>query len=61
MSDILSYVPVAFWIMVAVGMFVCGGLVFYALRTKGDVSARLSHGLTSFELQAKERPNQKRL
>ena len=36
------------------------GLVFYALRTKGDVFAKLSHGLTTFELQAKERPPSKR-
>jgi len=60
MSDFISGVA-GIWIPLAALVIVCGGLVFYALRTKGDVSARLSHGLTSFELQAKERPKQKKV
>jgi hypothetical protein len=60
MSDLLSGAA-AIWIPLSILVVVCGGLVFYALRTKGDVSARISHGLTSFELEAKERPKQRRL
>ena len=58
MNDFISGMA-AIWIPLATLVLVCGGLIFYALRTKGDVSARLSQGLTSFELQAKERPKHK--
>jgi len=60
MTDFFS-ASTPFWFLLTVLVLVCGGLIFYALRTKGDVFARLSHGLTSFELQAKERPKHKRV
>jgi hypothetical protein len=59
MNDLLSSIPVGLWFMVAVLILVCGGLVFYALRSKGDVLAEMTHGATSFKLQAKERPRTK--
>jgi hypothetical protein len=60
MNDFISGTA-AIWIPAATLVIVFGALIFYALRTKGDVTARLSHGLTSFELEAKERPRQKKL
>jgi hypothetical protein len=42
-------------------ILVFGGLVFYALRTKGDVFAELSHGKTAFRFDARDRRNTKRL
>jgi hypothetical protein len=36
-------------------MFVLGVLVLYALSCKGDVSAEISHGRTTFRLVAKDR------
>jgi hypothetical protein len=42
-------------------ILVFGGLVFYALRTKGDVFAELSHGKTAFRFDARDRRNVKRL
>jgi len=53
MSD-SSLIPTAFWIFLAVALIVVGGIILYALRVKGDVVARLTHGVTSFELQAKD-------
>jgi hypothetical protein len=47
--------PAAFWIALAVSLLVAGGLVFYALYRKGDVSAEFSYGLTTFKLEAKDR------
>jgi hypothetical protein len=49
-----------FWTMVIVAVLVCGGLGFYALRSKGDVFMEASHGNSSFKLQAKERPPKKK-
>jgi hypothetical protein len=42
---------------VVVGLFilVSAVLVLYALRNKGDVRAELSHGSTSFRLEATDR------
>jgi cytochrome c-type biogenesis protein CcmE len=61
MTDFLASIPAGLWFMVAAIVFVgvCGGLIFYALRSKGDVFAELTHGATSFKLQAKERPRAK--
>jgi hypothetical protein len=42
-------------------IIVFGGLVFYALRIKGDVFAELSHGKTAFRFDARDRRNRKRL
>jgi len=36
-------------------VLVFGGLVWYALRTKGDVQAVFSHGRTVLKLEVKER------
>jgi hypothetical protein len=41
-------------------IIVFGGLVFYALRIKGDVFAELSHGKTTFKFDAKDRRNPKK-
>lgn len=41
--------------LVALFILVAAGLVLYALRNKGDVSAELSHGATSFRLEATDR------
>jgi hypothetical protein len=41
-------------------IIVFGGLVFYALRTKGDVFAELSHGKTAFRFDARDKRNTKR-
>ena len=53
-SAIFSVVPVGFS-LAALFILVFAGLVFYALRSKGDVSAELSHGKTSFKLEARGR------
>jgi hypothetical protein len=55
MTDFLFSTPVGLCSMIAFVVLVCGGLVFYALRTKGDVSAELTHGETTFKLQARDR------
>jgi hypothetical protein len=34
---------------------VIGGVILYALRTKADVSAKVAHGYSSFELHATQR------
>jgi hypothetical protein len=57
--DLIFALPVAFWIALGVSLVVAGGLVFYALYRKGDVSAEFSHGPTSFRLEAKDRVGQK--
>jgi hypothetical protein len=49
------------WIFLSVVALTVGVIVLYALYCKGDVFAELSHGPTSFKLQAKERPKQKKL
>jgi hypothetical protein len=51
----LSVLPGTFAIYFAISLLVVGGLVWYALRTKGDVRAVFSHGKTLLELEAKER------
>ena len=59
-ADFFSDFPAALSLLIAVVVVVFGGLIFYALRYKGDVSAEVSHGMTSFKLQAKERPQRRR-
>jgi len=51
----LSLVPANVIVFLAVFLLVAGGLVWYALRTKGDVRAVFSHGRTVFKLEVKER------
>lgn len=53
--DMFSALPAAFWIALVVMVIVLEGLVFYALRRKGDVSAEISHGATTIRLEAKDR------
>ena len=53
-SAIFSAVPIGF-ALVALFVLVAAWLVYYALRNKRDVSAELSHGRTSFKLEAKGR------
>jgi hypothetical protein len=38
----------------------CAGLIFYALRNKGDVFAELTHGKTTLRIDARDRRNTKR-
>jgi hypothetical protein len=54
-ASALSLVPGTFAPYFAIFLLVVGGLVWYALRTKGDVRAVFSHGKTVLELEAKER------
>ncbi len=65
-SSVLSSLPSNIAMYVLSALLVFGGLVWYALRTKGDVRAVLSYGKTVIELEAKERklastPNAPRL
>jgi hypothetical protein len=53
--DMVLALPAALWIALALLAVVAGGLVLYALRIKGDVSAEISHGTTTFRLEAKDR------
>ncbi len=49
---------IAFVVLTIILVF--GGLVFYALRIKGDVFAELSHGKTTLKFDAKDRRNTKK-
>jgi hypothetical protein len=53
--DVIFALPGAFWVLLGVLATLAVGLVFFALYTKGDVSAEFSHGLTSLKLEAKDR------
>jgi len=44
----------------AIICLIAGALVWYALHTKGDVRAEVSHGRTVFKLEAKERKSARR-
>ena len=48
-------------IVVLTIIVVFGGLLFYALRIKGDVFAELSHGKTAFRFDARDKRNSRRL
>jgi hypothetical protein len=52
--DMVLALPAALWIFVSIAA-IAGVVVFYALHSKGDVSAEFSHGATSFRLEAKDR------
>jgi hypothetical protein len=52
--NVISVLSIWPLLVIAV-LLVTGGLVFYALRTMGYVRAKVSHGRTLFELEAKER------
>ena len=48
--------------LVVLTFVVVGGiLIFYALRTKGDVFAELSHGKTTLRINARDRRNRRKL
>jgi hypothetical protein len=53
--SVLSAMPLNIAIILAFLVLIFGGLVWYALRVKGDVRAVFSHGKTVLELEAKER------
>lgn len=51
---VTSGLPIMGFVLL-IAVLVCGGLIFYALRCKGDVFAELSHGKTSFKINARDR------
>jgi hypothetical protein len=53
--NFVTAIPWAFWMLLATMVVVFGIVVSYALRIKGDVCTELTHGKTSFKLEAKER------
>jgi hypothetical protein len=55
-----SSLPVFAFVVLTI-ILVFGGLVFYALRTKGDVFAELLFGKTTFRFDAKDRRNTRKL
>jgi hypothetical protein len=55
-----SSIPVVGFAVLTI-IIIFGGLVFYALRTKGDVFAELLFGKTVFRFDARDRRNTKRL
>jgi hypothetical protein len=55
-----SSLPFLIFVVLTVA-FVFGGLVFYALRNKGDVCAELSIGKTALRFDAKDKRNTRRL
>jgi hypothetical protein len=55
-GSLASSLP-AFTLVVLTVIIVVGILIFYALRTKGDVFAELSHGKTTIRIDARDRRN----
>jgi len=55
-----SGIPVIAFVALVITV-IGGGLIFYALRNKGDVFAELSHGKTTFRIDARDRRNSKKL
>jgi flagellar basal body-associated protein FliL len=49
-------------LMIVVALFIlaAASLIYYALRSKGDVRAELSHGSTVFKLEANDRSGRRR-
>lgn len=49
-------------LMIVVALFIlaAASLIYYALRSKGDVRAELSHGSTVFKLEASHRSGRRR-
>jgi hypothetical protein len=54
--SVVSAIPLNISLIFVSLVLIFGGLVWYALRVKGDVRAVFSHGKTVLELEAKE-PN----
>ena len=59
-TSILSILPWNAVLFLVSSVLVVGGLVWYALRTKGDVRAVFSHGRTVLKLEAKERNSRRK-
>ncbi len=57
-SSFGSGLPVLGWAFIVI-VIVCGILVWYALRSKGDVFAEVSHGKTTFRINAKDKRSSK--
>jgi hypothetical protein len=55
-----SSIPVFAFVALTI-VIVFGGLVFYALRIKSDVSAEMSHGKTTLKFNARGTRNTRRL
>ena len=60
-SSIALAFPTAFWICLSIVLVAIFSLVLYALRNKDDVRAEISHGSTTFKLEAKGNASRKRL
>jgi len=54
MTSLLSTLP-AFAVAAALVVIVAGILIWYALRSKGDVFAELTLGKTTFKIDARDR------
>ncbi len=54
-SALLSGIPAIVAVLVLVSIVIGAALIFYALRSKGDVRAEFCHGRTIFKLEAKDR------
>jgi hypothetical protein len=59
-SIALPNLPSNIVLFFAIVCLIVGALVWYALHTKGDVRAEVSHGRTVFKLEAKERKSARR-
>ncbi len=51
----LAAIPPVVALVAVIFVIISALLVFYALRIKGDVFAELTHGKTSFRIQARDR------
>lgn len=60
LSIALPNLPSNIALFFAIVFLIAGALVWYALHTKGDVRAEVSHGRTVFKLEAKERKSDRR-
>jgi len=54
-SDLSAFAMVALMVVIA-----AAALIFYALRTKGDVFAELSHGKTTLRIDARDKRSRRR-
>ena len=52
---ITSYAASFLLLLIAMMGYLCVSIIRYALKMKGDVSAQLSHGRTTFRIDAKEK------
>jgi hypothetical protein len=59
-SSVFSSFPGSIAVYFVTAFLIFGGLVWYALRVKGDVRAVFSHGKTVLELEAKERQSRRK-